>query len=83
MKKVEILGPGCPKCKFVEKRVKETIEELGIDAGVKEVTDMATIMKYGVMATPAVVVDGSVKSEGRIPTRKEIENWLISCITVK
>jgi len=76
MKKVEILGPGCPKCKFVEKRVKETIEELGIDAEVKEITDMGKIVEQGVMATPAVVVDGSVKSEGRIPTREEIEKWL-------
>lgn len=76
MKKVEILGPGCPKCKFVEKRVKETIEELRIDAEVKEITDMGKIVEQGIMATPAVVVDGSVKSEGRIPTREEIEKWL-------
>jgi len=76
MKKVEILGPGCPKCKFVEKRVKETIEELGIDAKVEEVTDMGKIIEYGVMATPAVVVDGSVKAEGKIPTKEEIEKWL-------
>ena len=76
MKKVEILGPGCPKCKFVEKRVKETIEELGIDAEVKEITDVGKIVERGVMATPAVVVDGSVKSEGRIPTKEEIKKWL-------
>lgn len=76
MKKVEILGPGCPKCKFVEKRVKETIEELGIDAEVEEIADMGKIVERGVMATPAVVVDGSVKSEGRTPTREEIEKWL-------
>mgnify|MGYP000565997796 CR=1 FL=1 len=76
MKKVEILGPGCPKCKFVERRVKETIEELGIEAEVEEVTDTSKITEYGVMATPAVVVDGVVKAEGRIPTRQEIEKWL-------
>jgi small redox-active disulfide protein 2 len=76
MKKVEILGPGCPKCKFVEKRVKETIEELGIDAEVKEIADVGKIVERGVMATPAVVVDGSVKSEGRIPTKEEIKKWL-------
>jgi small redox-active disulfide protein 2 len=76
MKKVEILGVGCQKCKFVEKRVRETIEELGIEAEVEEVTDMGKIMKYGVMVTPAVVVDGSVKAEGRIPTREEIKKWL-------
>jgi len=76
MKKVEILGPGCPKCKFVEKRVKETIEELGIDVEVEEIADVGKIVERGVMATPAVVVDGSVKSEGRIPTREEIKKWL-------
>lgn len=76
MKKVEILGVGCPKCKFVGKRVKEIIEELGIDVEIKEITDMSKIMEYGVMATPAVVVDGDVKSEGRTPTREEIEKWL-------
>lgn len=76
MKKVEILGPGCQKCKFVEKRVNETIEGLGIDAKVEAVTDIGKITEYGVMVTPAVVVDGSVKSEGRIPTREEIEKWL-------
>lgn len=76
MKKVEILGPGCPKCQFVKKRVKETIEELGMEAEVKEITDIGKIIKYGVMATPAVVIDGSVKSAGRIPTREEIEKWL-------
>jgi len=76
MKKVEILGVGCQKCKFVEKRVKETIEELGIDAKVEEVTDMGKIIEYGVMATPAVVVDGSVKAEGKIPTKEEIAKWL-------
>jgi small redox-active disulfide protein 2 len=76
MKKVEILGVGCQKCKFVEKRVRETIEELGIDAKVEEVTDMGKIIESGIMATPAVVVDGSVKSEGIIPTRDEIEKWL-------
>ena len=73
---MEILGTGCTKCKFVEKRVKEAIGELGIDAEVEEVTDIRKIMEYGVMATPAVVVDGSVKSGGRIPTREEIEKWL-------
>jgi len=76
MKKVEILGVGCPKCKFVEKRVKEIIEELGIDVEIKEVTDMSKIMEYDVMATPVVIIDGDVKSEGRTPTREEIEKWL-------
>ncbi len=76
MKKVEILGPGCSKCKFVEEEVKKTIEELGADAKVEEVKDMGKIMEYGVMMTPAVVVDGKVKSEGKVPSRNEIEKWL-------
>jgi len=76
MKRVEILGPGCQKCKFVEKRVREVIEELGTDAEVKAVTNIDKIIKQGVMATPAVVVDGRVKAEGKIPTRDEIAKWL-------
>ncbi len=56
--------------------MKETIEELGMEAEVKEITDIGKIIEYGVMATPAVVIDGSVKSAGRIPTREEIEKWL-------
>ena len=76
MKKVEIFGVGCSNCKFVEKRVNETIEELRIDAEVKKITDVGKIVERGVIP-PAVVVDGSVKSEGRIPTREEIKKWLM------
>jgi len=76
MKKVEILGPGCQKCKFVKNRVQEVIEEFQIDAEVKEVTSIDEIVERGVMATPALIIDGSVKSEGRIPTKAEIETWL-------
>jgi small redox-active disulfide protein 2 len=75
MKKVEIFGVGCPNCKFVEKKVEEAIKELGISVEVKKITDVNKIVERGVIP-PAVVVDGSVKSEGRIPTREEIEKWL-------
>jgi small redox-active disulfide protein 2 len=76
MKKVEILGPGCQKCRLVKDRVKEIIEDLQIEAEVEEVTDLDKIIELGVIATPAVVVDGRVKSAGRIPTREEIVKYL-------
>ena len=76
MKKVEILGPGCQKCKFVEEQVKKAIEELGVDAKVEEVKDTDKIVEYGVMITPAVVVDGKVKAEGNPPSKEELEKWL-------
>lgn len=77
MKKVEILGKGCQKCKFVKNRVKEVIEDLKIEAVIEEVTDLDKIIARGVMATPAIVVDGNVKSLGRIPTREEIAKYLL------
>ena len=76
MRKVEIFGPGCSKCKFVEKRVAETVEELGIEAEIRKITDISEMTERGIMLTPAVAVDGKLKSEGRIPTREEIKNWL-------
>ena len=74
---MEIFGPGCSKCKFVEKRVVETVEELGIEAEIKKITEISKMTDRGIMLTPAVVIDGEVKCEGRIPTREEIKNWLM------
>ncbi len=74
--KIEILGSGCSKCKKTEKKVREVISKLGIDAEMSKVEDMNTIIDRGVMLTPAIVVDGEVKIAGRIPTGEEIENVL-------
>ncbi len=73
---IKVLGPGCPRCQQTEKNVKEAVSELGVDANVEKVTDTMKIASYGVFGTPAVVVDGEVKSVGKIPNKDEIKNWL-------
>jgi small redox-active disulfide protein 2 len=73
---IKVLGPGCKKCKATKEAIKEVVSELGLEATVEEVTDMAEIMKYNVLATPGVVIGGKVVSKGKVPSRKEIESWL-------
>ena len=73
---IKILGPGCAKCQQTEKVVREAIAEAGISAEVEKVTDMMKIAGYGVFGTPAVVVNGEVKSVGKIPKKDEIKKWL-------
>jgi small redox-active disulfide protein 2 len=73
---IKVLGPGCPRCEQTEKNVKEAASELGVNAQVEKVTDTMQIASYGVFGTPAVVVDGEVKSVGKIPTKEEIKDWL-------
>ena len=70
--KIEILGPGCPRCKETERRVMNVLAKHGIDAEVVHVTDLKEIAKRKVMFTPAIVVDGEVKISGKIPTEDEI-----------
>ncbi len=73
---IKVLGPGCPKCQATEKIVKEVVAESGIDAQVDKVIDVMEIAKYGVFGTPAVVIDGEVKSVGKIPEKQEIMAWI-------
>ena len=73
---IKVLGPGCPKCQQTEKVVKEAIAEAGISAEVEKVTDMMKIASFGVFGTPAVVINGEVKSVGKIPKKDEIKKWL-------
>ena len=73
---IKVLGPGCPKCQQTEKNVKEAVSEAGVEAKVDKVTDTMKIASYGVFGTPAVVVDGEVKSVGKIPTKGEIKGWI-------
>ena len=74
--KIKILGPGCVNCQKVEKLVREAVAEAGVVAAVEHVTDFREIAGYGVFSTPAVVVDGKVKSVGKIPKKEEILAWL-------
>jgi small redox-active disulfide protein 2 len=70
------LGPGCPKCQQTEKVVKEAVSEAGVQANIEKVTNILDIGSYGVFGTPAVVVDGEVKSVGKVPTKEEVKKWI-------
>jgi small redox-active disulfide protein 2 len=74
--KIEILGTGCPKCKKLNELVEEAINELGVSTEIIKVTDINKIIDYGVMVTPALVVDGDVKVAGKIPSKEEIKRWI-------
>jgi len=76
MKKIQILGTGCPKCKKLAENVEAAAKELGIEFEIKKVTDINEIMKFGVMVTPALVVDGEVKVVGKVPSTDEINQML-------
>jgi len=73
---IKVLGPGCPKCQQTEKIVKEAVAEAGLGANVEKVTDTMEIAGYGVFGTPAIVVDGEVKSVGKIPSKEDVKGWI-------
>jgi len=73
---IKVLGPGCKKCHQTETVVKEAVAEANAGAVVEYVTDIAEIAKFGVFSTPAVVIDGVVKSVGKVPTKAEVRSWL-------
>ena len=73
---INVLGPGCPRCEATKKNVEEAVTEAGLKANIRKVTDTMEIAKQGVFGTPAVVVDGEVKSVGKIPTKDEIKGWI-------
>ena len=72
---IKILGGGCAKCRQLEKNVQTALVNLNIDAEVEKVTDINKIMEYEVMMTPALVIDGAVKSTGKIWTTHELERF--------
>jgi small redox-active disulfide protein 2 len=73
---IKILGSGCANCKRLEASAQRVVEALAIEAKVEKVTDYAEIMKYSIMATPGLVINGKVVSSGRIPSETEISDWL-------
>jgi small redox-active disulfide protein 2 len=74
--KIKILGTGYPKCKKTKELTKEVINELGMSAEIIKVTDINKIIDYGVMITPALVINGEVKVSGKIPEKEEIKKWI-------
>ncbi len=75
--KIEILGMGCANCKKLEENARKAVSEAGVDADIVKVEEIEKIVAYGVMSSPAIVVDGEVKASGRIPGVEEIKKWLI------
>lgn len=73
---IKVLGTGCANCTKLEANAKKAVEELGIDAQIEKVQDIADIMGYGVISTPGLVVDGAVKIAGRVASVEEIKNIL-------
>jgi small redox-active disulfide protein 2 len=73
---IKVLGPGCARCELTVKNVKAAVAEAGVDAEVEKVTDLMEISKYGVLGTPAVVIDGEVKSVGKVPNKDEVLGWI-------
>lgn len=76
MKKIQILGTGCPKCKKLFESTQEVVKNNGIEAEIIKVEDINEIMKFGVMMTPALVVDGEVKVVGRVPNLEELKKLI-------
>jgi small redox-active disulfide protein 2 len=74
--KIEILGTGCPKCKKLEENARKALGETGKKAEVIKITDINEIIERDVMTTPAIMIDGKVKTSGRIPEIEEIKKWL-------
>lgn len=73
---IKVLGSGCAKCKTLEKVTREAVAELNLDATVEKVEDIQKIIEYGVMITPALVVDGQVVLKGKVPKMKEMKEIL-------
>lgn len=73
---IKVLGPGCNNCKNLERVAREAVTDLGIDATIEKVEDYAVIAGYGVMSTPALVVDEEVLVSGRVPTAAQVKDML-------
>ena len=76
MRKIQVLGTGCPKCKLLTANATAAVAELGIEATVEKVEKIADILKFNVMMTPALVVDGTVKGVGKVLSTEEIKKFL-------
>ncbi len=76
--KIQILGPGCAKCTKLAENANAAAKELGIDYEIEKISDVNQIMTFGVMMTPGLVIDGEVKSVGKVPSQDEVKNMLIA-----
>jgi small redox-active disulfide protein 2 len=74
--KITVYGPGCTRCKQTEEIVRRALAEAGVQAEVEKVSDIQALAKAGILATPAVAVDGTIKVSGRIPKLEEVKTWV-------
>ena len=76
MKLLQVLGPGCAKCMKLKEHAEAAVEQLGIEATVEKIEDINVITGFGVMMTPALVIDGEVKVVGKVPSVDDVKAWL-------
>lgn len=76
MRNITVYGPGCAKCKEAERRVRQVLEDSGIEANITKAMDFAEMVKAGVLATPAIAIDGVIRLSGRVPKEDEIKAWI-------
>jgi len=74
---IKILGPGCPKCKTLEKVTRDAVTETGISATIEKVEDIVKIMEYNIMLTPGLVINGKIVLSGYVPTVNQVKEILI------
>jgi small redox-active disulfide protein 2 len=74
--RIQILGTGCPKCRLLEEHARQAVKELGVSAEIEKVTNIEEIMRFGVMMTPALAINGSVKAVGRVLTKDQIAEFI-------
>ena len=77
---IKVLGPGCAKCKQLEKTVKEVVKELGVDAKVEDIKDIKKIMEYPILTTPGLVINEKLVVSGRVPTKSEVTTFITTAL---
>ena len=78
MKRIQILGTGCAKCKTLAENARKAVEEAGVEAEIEKVEDIKEIMKFNILMTPGLVIDGEVKAAGRVQSPEDIKKLLVS-----
>ena len=81
--KIQILGTGCARCKTLTANAEQAAQQLGVDAQIEKVSDIADIMKFQILMTPGLVIDGQVKAAGRVPSVDEIKQMLLAAEATK
>jgi small redox-active disulfide protein 2 len=77
MIEIKVLGPGCPNCLKLEALCKEVVAENKLEANIQKITNTAEFWEHGIMLTPGLVVNGKILVQGKLPTKRTLENWLL------